>query len=623
MSELAIRLAGVSKMYRLFRAPRFRIMDALGLPVPASASDEFWPLRGLTLDIVGGERVGLVGRNGAGKSTLLKLIAGLLQPTEGHIRVNGRVQALMELGTGFHPEFSGRDNVLSSFAYQGITGAAAQQLLDDVLDFSELEEFIDKPVKTYSAGMYSRLAFAASTAIRPEILIIDEILGAGDAYFAGKSAKRMRDLTSGGSTVLFVSHDMSAVQMICNRAVWIERGRIVEDGDPIEVGRSYAASIRKQEELRLRAINLKLAKGDVSELLTEKDTDRVLVLRLVTPDGGPPETPVRVYRVALEQNFELVDGVSVGGPADDDRNQRVHLLTSRGYMNWSAPACDSQGRPFREFRECGGQYRHAPFSVRLPIGMAEGGAFSFRVTHAGVEASDVVCLEYFNGRDYVRVGRLDAADQKGGLVTQTFLLPDVLASLAGQSRQQPSAQGAVGGAAPGEALGSESTKLDSAPTGVAADFVYGTGGVAVTGVDFLAAAGTAQRVFNFGEPMVVEIRWRAEKSFRQLVFVIAIYGMDGACAAQVLSPPMEVDGLASLRITKARFDPLMIGSGEYVVSVGIFDGLTEADAPGTVEPLTAVDRHYRIKITPPEHVRVNRGLVVHPVHWSPSGGRNA
>ena len=168
MSDPIISLDAVSKMYRIFRAPRYRMMEALGLPVHPSRYDEFWPLRNISLQVRPGERLGLVGRNGAGKSTLLKLIAGLLQPTEGRVSVAGKVQALMELGTGFHPEFTGRENVLSSFAYQGVTGRESTELLEAVLDFSELDEFIDKPVKTYSAGMYARLAFAASTAIRPE-----------------------------------------------------------------------------------------------------------------------------------------------------------------------------------------------------------------------------------------------------------------------------------------------------------------------------------------------------------------------------------------------------------------------------------------------------------------------
>lgn len=591
MSEPVIRLDGVSKMYRLFRAPRHRIMEALGLPVRKSAADEFWPMRGLSLEIGAGERVGLVGRNGAGKSTLLKLIAGLLQPTEGRVQVRGRVQALMELGTGFHPEFTGRENVLSSFAYQGITGKEAGRLLEDVLDFSELDEFIDKPVKTYSAGMYSRLAFAASTAVRPEILIIDEILGAGDAYFAGKSAKRMRDLTAGGSTVLFVSHDMSAVQMICNRAVWIERGRVVEDGDPIEVGRSYAASIRRQEELRLRAINLKLSKGDISEMLTDTDTDRVHILRLVAGAGGPPRTPVKVYEFALERGGEKVDGVVVGDAADDDRSQRVHLLTASGYMEWSGPLRDATGRGFREFRDCGGRYRHAPFSVRVPLGLGSVEEFSVRLVHGGAAAGEDVRLELFTGERYVPLGPLEGADADGAPRTQTFSLAT--------GEAVPAGDGPAPAAAPADA-----------------SYVYGSGGVALSAVEFFGPTGESQRVFSFGEPLVTEIGWRAERDIPRMAFVIAVYGMDGACVAQVVSPFFASTPERRSGTVVARMDPLMVGVGDYVVSVAVFDGLTEADLPGSSEPLAAIDRNYRIKVVPPDGVRMNRGLVVHPVRWA-------
>jgi len=587
MSEPIIELTSIAKMYRIFRSPRHRMIEALGFPVARSTYDEFWAVRNMSLTIKPGERVGLVGRNGAGKSTLLKLIAGLIQPTEGTVRVRGKVQALMELGTGFHPEFTGRTNVMSSFAYQGVTGARARKLLDDVLEFAELEEFIDKPVKTYSSGMYSRLAFAAATAIRPEILIIDEILGAGDSYFAGKSAKRMRTLTAEGSTVLFVSHDMSAVQMICDRAIWVERGRIVADGDPIEIGRSYAASIRKQEELRLRAINLKLSRGDVSELLTDTEVDRVSVLRFISASDDAPATPLAVFEMRLEHKGEVIDNVLVGEALDDDRNQRLHLLTAHGYMNWGAAQKNSGGGSFREFKDCGGQYKHAPVSIKVPLGLGDLSEFAVTVRHTGTAPGETVYCQIFDGLEYITIGTLEPTVENGQMLSQRFALSTSLL--------------------PSDTAGA-STVVERS------DFEYGEGSAWIDGVDFLDRHQESRRVFSFGEPLHVHVKWGAKLDIPCMSFIICIYGMDGRCVAQVVSPFFSSTRERRTGLVKAKFDPLMVGAGDYVISVGIFDSMTESQSSGE-HPLDVHDRQYRIRVTAPVDVRMERGQVVHPVEW--------
>lgn len=588
MSEPIIELASIAKMYRIFRSPRHRMIEALGFPVARSTYDEFWAVRNMSLTIKPGERVGLVGRNGAGKSTLLKLIAGLIQPTEGAVNVRGKVQALMELGTGFHPEFTGRTNVMSSFAYQGVTGARARKLLEDVLEFAELEEFIDKPVKTYSSGMYSRLAFAAATAIRPEILIIDEILGAGDSYFAGKSAKRMRTLTAEGSTVLFVSHDMSAVQMICDRAIWIERGRIVADGDPIEIGRSYAASIRKQEELRLRAINLKLSRGDVSELLTDTEIDRVSILRFISAADDAPTTPLAVYEITLERNGEVIDNVLVGEALDDDRSQRLHLLTANGYMNWGAPKANARGVSYREFKDCGGQYKHAPVSIKVPLGLGELGEFSVTVRHSGTAADETLYCQIFDGLEYITIGTLEPTNENGQTITQNFALSSSLL-LPGADNAQVATE--------------------------RSDFEYGEGSAWIDAVDFLDQHSESRRVFSFGEPLHVNVKWGAKLDIPCMAFIVCIYGMDGRCVSQVVSPFISATRERRTGLVKAQFDPLMVGAGDYVISVGIFDGMTEGQSSGE-HPLDVHDRQYRIRVTAPSNMRMERGIVVHPVEWA-------
>ncbi|MDF1677627.1 MAG: ABC transporter ATP-binding protein [Legionellaceae bacterium] len=587
MCKPIIQLDNVSKLYRTYQSPRHRMLDAIGFPLRKLSYDEFWAFRDLNLTIYPGERLGLIGRNGAGKSTLLKLIAGIIKPSSGTIKVAGKIQALMELGTGFHPELTGRKNVFSAFAYQGVVGKRANQLFEEVLEFSELEDFIDKPVKIYSSGMYARLAFAASTAIRPDILIIDEILGAGDAYFAGKSAKRMKDLTSEGTTVLFVSHDVAAVQMVCNRAIWIERGQIISDDNPIEVGKQYAASIRKQEELRLRAVNLKMSRGDAKTLLTDDEIEKPLIMRFVTASGEHPELPVRFYEVRLKHKEEVVHRLLVGGALDDDRTQQIHLLTAQSDTDWGLPKTDSNQRTYREFSDYKGRYQHAPLNLKIPVGLGELEEFSVDVCHAGNPAKEDVLCQVFNGKSYETIGSIARKTAgKSALTTQTFRLDALDAAV----KLAPDA----------------TPKKDEA-------FTYGDKRASIEGVDFLDASGTSQRVFVFGEVLRVKIDWMAKEALEAMAFVVTFYGMDGRCVTQVISDFVSTTKHGYSGTTQARFEPLMVGAGEYIISVGIYDKKTEKNTID--EPLCVRTRQYRIKVIPPHDCQMERGLVVHPIAW--------
>lgn len=239
----AISLAGVEKEYRLYDSIADQAIDVLGL-----GRIVFWrppryqifkALGPLDLDIGHGERVGLVGRNGAGKTTLLKLISGNFEPTRGDIRVDGSVQALMSVGVGFHDEFTGMENIHAALEYSGLDAAHREQAVSDIVDFVELGQFIEQPIKTYSLGMRARLHFAVATAVKPEILIVDEILGAGDAYFAGKSTERMRRLAGSGCTLVLVSHSMEQVLQFCERGIWLDEGRVMMDGPALDVVRAY------------------------------------------------------------------------------------------------------------------------------------------------------------------------------------------------------------------------------------------------------------------------------------------------------------------------------------------------------------------------------------------------
>ena len=205
--------------------------------------EEFWALKEVSFAVNPGEAVGIIGRNGAGKSTLLKVLSQITEPTAGRVELRGRVGSLLEVGTGFHPELSGRENIYLNASILGMRRREIQRKFDDIVQFAGVERFIDTPIKRYSSGMQVRLAFAVAAHIEPEILIIDEVLAVGDAEFQRRCTGKMKDVAAHGRTVLFVSHDLGAVQAMCRRAVWLQAGQIVEVGDAERVCRNYSQSV--------------------------------------------------------------------------------------------------------------------------------------------------------------------------------------------------------------------------------------------------------------------------------------------------------------------------------------------------------------------------------------------
>lgn len=235
-----VTITGLGKAYRHYSHPGGRLLEWLGAGPHHSLK---WILRNINLNVGAGESVGLIGRNGAGKSTLLKLITGVSMPTEGSARLQGRVASLLELGLGFHAEFTGRQNVYMQGFLQGFDREQIDALMPTITEFAEIGDYIDRPVRIYSSGMQVRLAFSIATAVSPDILIVDEALSVGDAYFQHKCFNRIRDYRAMGTTLLFVSHDPGAVKTLCDRAVLIDGGSIVLDGDPADVLDYYNAMI--------------------------------------------------------------------------------------------------------------------------------------------------------------------------------------------------------------------------------------------------------------------------------------------------------------------------------------------------------------------------------------------
>jgi len=243
MTVLSVK--GIGKAFRTYQSEWHRFARWCGLSI--KSVEEAWVLREINFDIQPGEAIGIVGQNGAGKSTLLKIITGTLKPTKGHVQITGRIAAILELGMGFNPELTGRQNVRQAAGLMGFSSQEIDNVMVDIETFAEIGEYFDEAVRTYSSGMQMRVAFAVATGWRPEILIVDEALSVGDAYFQHKSFARIREFREQGTTLLIVSHDRNAIQSLCDRAVLIEKGSVIKDGNPEEVFDFYNALIAEKE----------------------------------------------------------------------------------------------------------------------------------------------------------------------------------------------------------------------------------------------------------------------------------------------------------------------------------------------------------------------------------------
>lgn len=311
----AISIEQISKNYRLGQIgtgtlsqdlaawwARFRgtpnELLAVGDGKPAEQDgEEIWALRDVSFQVQQGEALGIIGRNGAGKSTLLKLLSRVTAPTSGEIKIKGRVASLLEVGTGFHPELTGRENVYLNGAILGMSRQEIDDKFDEILDFSEIGKFIDTPVKRYSSGMYVRLAFAVAAHLDPEILVLDEVLAVGDAEFQKKCLGKMGDVAGSGRTVLFVSHNMAAVQKLCTRAVWIDRGVVQQLGLTDDVITAYLAKVHGfdlQGEIDLSEWPDRYGRGGA----------RIVSARLLDESGSISSSFKRLGSLDVEFDFE-------------------------------------------------------------------------------------------------------------------------------------------------------------------------------------------------------------------------------------------------------------------------------------------------------------------------------
>jgi lipopolysaccharide transport system ATP-binding protein len=336
MSDIAIRVENLGKRYRIGQRERYyALRDVLARsltapfrflhrnnqsPIPDPQSPNFiWALKDVSFEVKQGEVVGIIGRNGAGKTTLLKILARITEPTEGYAEVRGRVGSLLEVGTGFHPELTGRENIYLSGAILGMTKREIDQKFDEIVTFSGVEPFLDTPLKHYSVGMQMRLAFAVAAHLDPEILLVDEVLAVGDLEFQKKCLGKMEEVSRSGRTVLFVSHQMNQIRRLCERVIWLDSGRIVREGPTHEVVSAYEAAMTSGEWLRQE-------RPDASHVKA-----RFLKWEIVAPRGDQPNVLTDLGPVTIRFLVQVNEPIRLGVHG-------IALFNSEGQMIWGTAA---------------------------------------------------------------------------------------------------------------------------------------------------------------------------------------------------------------------------------------------------------------------------------------------
>jgi lipopolysaccharide transport system ATP-binding protein len=346
-----IRLSNVSKRFALrrevnrsFQQSFIRLMQGKRDP-----RESFWALRDVSFEVMRGDCFGIIGPNGSGKSTLLKLITGILEPTEGAISISGRVASLLELGAGFHPDLTGRENIYLNGSVYGLNRRQMESRIDDIIEYAELGDFIDVPIKHYSSGMYVRLGFAVATHSDPDILIVDEVLAVGDVAFQHKCLDSIQHFRNRGGTLVFVSHDLSSVQALCNNAVWLDHGRVKASGSPLDVSMSYVNHVADETQAKAGTQGLaetahgqRWGSGQV-EVISVVLCDGAGRERVVFATGQPLEIQLnyRIHTGAEEPVFGLAvhdqNGVHICGPNTEFGGLRIPATPGYGRVIYRVP----------------------------------------------------------------------------------------------------------------------------------------------------------------------------------------------------------------------------------------------------------------------------------------------
>lgn len=347
MSDIAISVENVSKVYKIGTAKKTSLVETfshninklIGKKDEISSEEEFWALKDISFDIKKGDAVGIIGKNGAGKSTLLKILSRITEPSSGRIEINGRVASLLEVGTGFHPELTGKENIFLNGTILGMKRGEIKSKLEEIIEFSGISQFVDTPVKRYSSGMYVRLAFAVAAHLEPEILIIDEVLAVGDAEFQKKCLGKMQDVTGQGRTVIFVSHNMTAVTSLCNNGIFLQKGKVTKIGNAETVVQGYLSSEQASSYEKYWEIGKRIG-DDVAELhwarLVDENNNKIEFVNIdkkigiqykyhVKKLGNYPLPNIHVYTLKGEIAF-------ISGEVKEDRFSKAGIFITTAWI---------------------------------------------------------------------------------------------------------------------------------------------------------------------------------------------------------------------------------------------------------------------------------------------------
>ncbi|MCZ7574943.1 MAG: ABC transporter ATP-binding protein [Ardenticatenaceae bacterium] len=407
MNDIAIRVDGLSKQYRIggkqerYKTLRDTLTDAFAAPFrrlssvvrgqssTVSNNNFIWALKDVSFEVKRGEVIGIIGRNGAGKTTLLKILSRITEPTEGYAEIHGRVGSLLEVGTGFHPELTGRENILLNGAILGMTRAEIDRKFDEIVDFSGVEKFIDTPVKRYSSGMHVRLAFSVAAHLEPEILLVDEVLAVGDAAFQKKCLGKMGEVARAGRTVLFVSHNMIALQSLCERAIWLETGAIMEDGLSSQVVPKY---------LQKSSVGTNTVEQVWAEIESAPGNDQVRIHRVFVRSGYDHPRLVPTVDTELEVGVEFWSLL----PAQN-LNVTLHVVASNAVIAFSTSTAHHIA--LRETILHPGLYYAR---CHIPANLLNNGIYRIRLLIVQDQARTVVTME-----DVLEFEVLDSTERRG------------------------------------------------------------------------------------------------------------------------------------------------------------------------------------------------------------------
>jgi lipopolysaccharide transport system ATP-binding protein len=568
--EIAVGLTGVGKMYKLYPSRLDDVLDTLGLtrftPGKRGRYNEFWALRNINFRLDRGKSIGIIGRNGAGKSTLLKLITGNFTPTEGTIEVKGMVQALFDIGAGFHPEFTGIENLRASLSYQGLSPKEIPSAISEISEFTELGPFLKQPIKTYSTGMLARLGFAAVTTIKPDILIIDEVLGVGDAYFARKSNERMLKLIKGGSSVILVSHSMADIIRYCNEAIWIERGRIVSNGRSQDIVSEYQGFIRTLDERRLQAKNRKMQVGNKPYFMLDNYADSIVVSFTFR---GENDTSFDLRGIALVKNGDVEDELKVGDVQDSNTSFSASLILDGS--RWSVPVHDDRGYYRRLLIGNDSSGTAIGSAIFYSYGLFEGNNYSVRLMYHCQKGDELSVTLTKNGVVLVNNISIKIGDQDW--ITEEFLII---------SAKDCEDLGDITPATLNTAGKQSATETDQIePIEVPKPWVRwrSDGSLMIDKVTIVNESGNEQAVFDVGQSLSILVNILAHRSGEfEFVPAASLYRSDGILVSQLIGQPMPVSfDYGEIKVFHLLIPAINLGNGTYMIALSIFEAKVSED----------------------------------------------